>query len=113
MKAKAFIAYAAKAVAAFLTPFIMLAVLAIAKRMGVDVPISFDDVSTYVATITAAVLQAVWVYYQKNAAKVVSTEIKTTTVEVPKDSGLTFIETIVLVVVIVLAFFGVIYFFGH
>jgi hypothetical protein len=66
---KDFINYAAKAVAAFITPFILLFVLWMAKKTGVSIPLQFDDVSTYVVTIVTAVLQSVWVYFQKNAPK--------------------------------------------
>lgn len=87
MKVSAFIAYAAKAVAAFLAPLIMLFFTWVFSKTGVPVPVEFDELSTYLVTILTSIFTAGWVYWQKNAAKVVA--VTTTTTEVPKDSEAT------------------------
>jgi uncharacterized membrane protein len=65
----------------------MLGLMWAGQQIGMEIPIDLDQVSTYVVALVTAVLQAAWVYWQKNAASVSITEVKVTEVEVPKDSG--------------------------
>jgi len=105
MQAKAFIAYAAKAVAAFLAPFIMLGLVWLSTKAGIDSPVKFDELNTWLVAAVGALLQEIWVYYQKNASKVVSTEVTTTEVTVPKtDLGELVIGSWVWVVLLIVAF---------
>jgi hypothetical protein len=82
----------------------MLGLMWLSTKLGVSVPVQFDQVNTWLATAVAAVLQSLWVYFQKNASKVISTEIKTTETTVPKDSGELVIGSWVWLVLIVVVF---------
>jgi len=63
---KALIPGAAKAVAAFVAPFVMLFVAWIATKAGVGVDIPLDQVETWVQTLILAIVTATGVYQIPN-----------------------------------------------
>lgn len=66
-----FMQYAAKAVAAFLAPWVLVGLAWVAKWLGIDVEeiIDLDSLETYIATAVLAIFQAIWVYWQRNKSK--------------------------------------------
>lgn len=66
MGIKQFLQYAAKAVAALVAPWVLVAVAWVTKAADIEVLIDPEQAEVYVSAAVLSVLQAVWVYFQRN-----------------------------------------------
>jgi len=69
---KTFIPTAAKAVAMFVAPFVLIVAGWLVNNLGLDLAVPpVDETVTWITAALVAVINAVWTYYQRNHSVVV------------------------------------------